>query len=208
MLHLRCGSDILDRLATAGLPGQAAEWSDPLCDGPLEPWIEEPARRDARAPWLASRYGRDLADVRSGLEVADGWLSRAPDEDEVVLWFEHDLFDQSILVYLLSRLEILAPERTSLICIGSHPEVSHFQGLGQLSAEQLAALFPDGVSVGDGGAYEGIVGNYTLPVEEITVQHEPTVAADPRELIVQVRWTNRGRQYLRTLSTMRSSEAI
>lgn len=142
MLHLRCGSDILDRLATAGLPGQAAEWSDPLCDGPLEPWLDESARRAARAPWVASRYGRDLVEVRSGLEVADGWLSRAPDEDEVVLWFEHDLFDQSILVYLLTRLEGLAPARTSLICIGSHPEVPHFLGLGQLSAEQLAALFP------------------------------------------------------------------
>lgn len=142
MLHLRCGSDILDRLTTAGLPGQAAEWSDPLCDGPLEPWPDEPARRETRAPWIASRYGRDLAEVRSGLEAADGWLSCAPDEDEVVLWFEHDLFDQSILAYLLTRLESQAPERTSLICLGSHPEVPHFQGLGQLSAEQLAALFP------------------------------------------------------------------
>lgn len=147
MLHLRCGSDILERLTESGLPGAAAEWADPLCEGPLAPWADESTRRAHRSPWIAAQYGLPLEVVLAGLEAADARLASAATEDEVVLWFEHDLYDQAILIYLLTRLEQLAPDRTSLICIGSHPEVTTFQGLGQLSAWQLAQLFPGRVRV-------------------------------------------------------------
>lgn len=65
--------------------------------------------------------------------------------------------------------------------------------------------FPNGAP--NGALYGGIIGGYTLGSEQITVTHVPSVTANPRELIVQVTWTNRGRQYQRTVSTMRSSEA-
>jgi len=74
-------------------------------------------------------------------------LAAAAREDEVVLWFEADLFDQSILMYLLDRLAELAPDRTSLICIGSHPNHPNFVGLGQLEVQELADLFPTRVPV-------------------------------------------------------------
>ena len=64
---------------------------------------------------------------------------------EVVLWFEHDLFDQLNLIWLLDALaEAGTPEqRVRLVVIGEHPEVDPFHGLGQLSPAQLLALFPD-----------------------------------------------------------------
>ena len=72
----------------------------------------------------------------------------------------------------------------------------------------LATVFPDGVQDGGGSTpYAPIVGTYTLSGEQITVTHRPTAATDPRELIVTLRWTNRGRTYQRTLSTMRVSES-
>jgi hypothetical protein len=147
VLHLRCGQDILPQLADAGLPGDAAAWDDPLCEGPLREWPDDGARREERSAWLAARYGRGAADVLAGLERADTALARAGREDEVVLWFEHDLFDQAILAFLLHRLGEIARERTRLICIGSHPEVPDFVGLGQLTPGQLAGLFPERVPV-------------------------------------------------------------
>lgn len=76
---------------------------------------------------------------------------------------------------------------------------------------QLDDLFPSGSANGvvGGGAqtYPGFIGGYTLPNEQITVTHSPNAAADPRELIVQLTWTNRGRQYQRQLSTVRAGEA-
>lgn len=142
VLHLRCGDDILDALARAGIPGTRAQWGDPLCEGPLAPWEDDAERRTERARWIAGRYGEEKAVVVERLAAADRTLETAADADEVVLWFEHDLFDQAILVFLLARLGRLAGERTRLICIDRFPGVVDFAGLGQLSPEQLASLYP------------------------------------------------------------------
>ena len=147
MLHLRCGDDIIGKLHQAGVPGEIAKWADPLCEGPLRAWPDDAARRLERAAWLSARYGQPEPVVLADLESQDIALAGAGRQDEVVLWFEDDLFDQAILIYLLTRLAELAPERTSLICIGSFPGIADFVGLGQLSPDQLAALFPDRLPV-------------------------------------------------------------
>jgi type II secretory pathway pseudopilin PulG len=75
----------------------------------------------------------------------------------------------------------------------------------------LVNSFPDnavnGVVGGGPDLYTGIVGGYALSNEQITVTHSPTTASDPREMIVQVQWTNRGRTYQRRATTVRSSQA-
>ncbi len=68
---------------------------------------------------------------------------------------------------------------------------------------QLTASFPNGMA----GAYGPVVGGYTLSSEQIRVTHQPNTNSDPRELVVQVTWTNRSRTYQRSLSTMRASRA-
>ena len=71
--------------------------------------------------------------------------------------------------------------------------------------------FPTGAVNGVVGAgpdlYTGVVGGYGLGTEQITVTHNPNTGADPKEMIVQVQWTNRGRTYQRRATTMRSSQA-
>lgn len=147
MLHLRCGTDILESLEAAGVAGRYAAWADPLCEGPLRPWPDDAARRAERAAWLAARGGLPEDRMLADLERADVALASAGREDEVVLWFEHDLYDQAILTFLLGRLRELAPGRTSLICVGSHPAHPEFIGLGQLEPGELAALLPTRVPV-------------------------------------------------------------
>ena len=68
---------------------------------------------------------------------------------EVVLWFEHDLYDQLQLLQLLDRLADAARGRVSLVCIGAFPGVEPFYGLGQLSPAQLASLHPGRAPVAD-----------------------------------------------------------
>jgi hypothetical protein len=150
MLHLRCGDDILPAIAAAGLPGTAAKWCDPLCEGPVRAWPDEGARRAERSAWVAARFGMESEEALRIFEGEDVALASAAREDEVVLWFEADLFDQSILIYLLDRLSELAPDRTSLICIGSHPAHENFIGLGQLNTDEIGALFPTRVRVTPG----------------------------------------------------------
>jgi len=147
MLHLRCGDDILPAIAAAGLPGRAVKWCDPLCEGPVRAWPDDGARRAERSAWVAARFGMEPEEALRIFEGEDLALASAAREEEVVLWFEADLFDQSILIYLLDRLAELAPDRTSLICIGSHPAHENFIGLGQLDAGEIGALFPTRVRV-------------------------------------------------------------
>jgi hypothetical protein len=71
--------------------------------------------------------------------------------DEIVLWFEHDLFCQLNLLYLLNwfgNLE-LGNTRLSLINVGAFPGKENFRGIGELNADELASLFPERREVTD-----------------------------------------------------------
>jgi len=142
MLHVRCGDDIIGKLRSAGMPGEFLVWADPLAQGPTRPGNGE-AWYDLRAEFIARAYGGDAADIAASLREADAVLDRHDPEDELVLWFEHDLFDQAILVRLLARLagHRTGRPRLSLVTLHAHPTVARFIGLGNLHAPALAELF-------------------------------------------------------------------
>jgi hypothetical protein len=142
-LHIRCGDDILETLDRAGVPGDKVRWADALSEGPLHHHVRETDRQRERAAYLSSRYQMPMAETYREMMGADWRVDQCPSYDETVLWFEADLFDQVILVYLLQRLRPLADRaRISLICIGSFPGVTRFVGLGQLGPADLAGLLP------------------------------------------------------------------
>ncbi|MDR5907034.1 DUF1835 domain-containing protein [Franzmannia qiaohouensis] len=140
-LHLRCGSDIEHTLPTAGFEGDFLEFSDPFCIGPLQDLSPEALMR-MRASFLAEVSGmaeRDaLARLRKGYEALDQ-LRRY---ERLVLWFEHDSYDQLILAYLLHRLHADPPKaRIELVAVESVPGVERFIGIGQLAPDLLAWLW-------------------------------------------------------------------
>ncbi len=142
-MHLRPGSDIFDKLAAAGIEGDRFEWADPLCEGPLRPWASDRERWRDRAIHLSMRYHLSYGQSLRNLGYQDARVSEADAYREVVLWFEHDLFDQFILTFLLTRLAPLVEEgRVSLVMIDRYPGVERFIGLGQLDPADLAALYP------------------------------------------------------------------
>jgi hypothetical protein len=92
---------------------------------------------------LAEAYGLEVAKSEKDLREQEAWLSRFSEHDEAILWFEHDLFCQINLTYLLDWFskQSMGKTRLSLICVGEFPGVEDFRGLGQLTGEQLASLF-------------------------------------------------------------------
>jgi hypothetical protein len=70
-------------------------------------------------------------------------LENVSRHDETILWFEHDLFCQINLAYLLDRFSRAGTggSKLSLICVGEFPGVPDFRGLGQLTPEQMGSLF-------------------------------------------------------------------
>jgi hypothetical protein len=136
-LHITNGDCAAQRLREF-LSDPVITVADVLHDGPAravddERWYEQRARFLADAP-------AEAASIRDGLAACDRLVDRAADHQEVVLWFEHDLFDQLNLIRTLDRLARVEGARVRLICIDRFPGVDRFIGLGQLDARQLSTL--------------------------------------------------------------------
>jgi hypothetical protein len=137
---VRCGSDIQEGLKHAGISGEFVEFSDAYCQGPV------PRSDDllsVRASFLA-RYGLPFEDARRRLGAELDELDATRARPRVVLWFEHDSYDQLILARILAFYgEHGAPEALELVCIDGFPAVDRFHGLGQLSPVALRMLWDD-----------------------------------------------------------------
>ncbi len=138
MIHVCNGDSTADSLSLAELPGEIRVWADALDQGPLLS-VGDAEHYAARTAFWASR-GRDAA---KDLAAWDRGVDEAASADELVLWFEHDLFDQLALIRLLARLARRGlPATLTVVSIDRHPEVPNFLGFGQLKPEQLAELWP------------------------------------------------------------------
>ena len=143
MLHVTNGDSAAGSLRASGLPGDVLAWRDLLHDGPVPARLTLDELRSVRARFIAEQGWGAYDAVLADFAQRDVTLVAATAEDEIVLWFEHDLYDQLQLLQLLDWFAGHPPQgKLSLLCIGAHPEVANFSGLGQLTPAQLAALFP------------------------------------------------------------------
>jgi hypothetical protein len=145
ILHVTNGDAAAEPLRRAGLGGEVLAWRDVLHEGPVPAGLAPAELNRVRARFLADAGWAAFDEVRADLEARDAELAAAAaGGGEVVLWFEHDLYDQLQLLQVLDRLADAeaARARVSLVCIGEFPGVEPFHGLGQLGPEQLASLHP------------------------------------------------------------------
>ena len=140
VLHIRCGDDIRDKLVEAGIEGDYLSFADPAWLGPppaFNAWLA------GRAALIAERTGLPRQKVRADLGEAYWRLARAPaDYRHIVLWLEHDLYDQAALVRVLASFALRESlPKIELICIDRFRGIKRFTGLGQLAPAQLASLW-------------------------------------------------------------------
>ena len=142
-LHIVNGDATGDPLSRSRVPGTIVVWVDILHEGPVQADVDAESWKEVRARYLEARGYLSAEDAMANYASWDAALASHPSRDEVVIWLEHDLFDQLLLIRHLewfARRE-LGRTRLSLICIGEFPGVVPFHGLGQLDEEQLATLF-------------------------------------------------------------------
>ncbi len=139
-LHLRCGSDICDTLKEAGFIGDFLEFSDPFCQGPV-PDLPRDSFIETRADFIARSYDMPKDEILDRLTNEYGALDRLGTYDHVVLWFEHDSYDQLILAFLMDAIATTQPEtKIDVISVNHAPDfetIDRFIGLGQLSPDGL-----------------------------------------------------------------------
>ena len=133
MLHITNGRSV--SLAEAGL-GEVLTWDDPLHEGPVPPGLSLQALSAVRAEFVARTYNEPNEAIRLSFQERDGILGDFRGHPEVVLWFEHDLYDQLQLIQLLAYFAEVELGSTRLTLIQSPAY------LGPMPPQQLAALFP------------------------------------------------------------------
>jgi hypothetical protein len=143
MLHIHNGDSSAETAKNARIPGEHLAWREALVCGPAPANLSDDEFLEMRARHLAEAYG-DVNECATELRRQQAALEKFRDHKEVVLWFEHDLFCQVHMVYLLNWFaqRDLGPTKLSLICIDRFPGVDDFRGLGQLNEQQMESLLP------------------------------------------------------------------
>src|SRR5882672_6230764 len=137
MIHFHNGDVAASLARRAGVPGRHVPFRESLVGGPVQPALPMHEWVEARALFLSEHHGEKLLRVRNELLEQELALDRAREEEEVVLWFEHDLFCLVHLLYLLTRLSKC--RRITLIWCP--------QPLGLQSEEDLFNLFQSRAAV-------------------------------------------------------------
>ena len=133
MIHIHNGDVVAAVARRAEMPGGHIVFRESLVMGPVVPgdsWVEQ------RAHALADRYQDDLLRVRTSLLEQDQQLDAAPEQGEIVLWFEHDLYCLTHLLYLLHRF---AEARVSVVWCPEPLAESDDRGLHLLFESRAAA---------------------------------------------------------------------
>jgi len=149
ILHITSGDIAGELLEKSGLSGDILVWHDILYDGPRKPGWPDEETLQARACFLSEVTDGGLAqeyvlDTLQAQYVKLQTLALAGSSFErVVLWFDACLFDQSMLCHILSCLHLLGMKAVELLCIDSFPGIEPYNGLGQLTTEQLLARYED-----------------------------------------------------------------
>ncbi len=140
VLHVTNGDSAGGTIRRTGLGGATIAWNDVLHEGPVPDVPREELRR-VRAKFLSACGWGNATEIAADFERRDRHLELALAAGRpVVLWFEHDLYDQLQLLEILSLVD--EPESVELIVVGEFPGRPNFNGLGELNADELTTLWP------------------------------------------------------------------
>ena len=134
MLHITNGDSTRIGLERSGLPGTIQPWRDVLYDGPAPSRVPAERFRRIRSEFIGSdgTFG-SVGDIERGYAQEDAAVTNWDGRSEMVLWFEHDLYDQLLLIRLLSMLPAGAAGTVTLVCSDTY--------LGPLRSDQFPTLF-------------------------------------------------------------------
>ena len=141
-LHITNGDMFTDKLRTLKLDGDIITWREMLCEGKTETNVGSESFWKTRFEFLNKNYkvskswfiDKTLKEYRT--------LCNHKKEDNIVLWFDFDLFDQINMLAVISWLKTHRPyAEISLVSSNEEENLENLLGLGQLADEQLRKLY-------------------------------------------------------------------
>ncbi|WP_034474904.1 DUF1835 domain-containing protein [Aestuariibacter salexigens] len=107
-LHITNGDAAIELLLAGGIEGQFLPWRDVLHMGPVNTQLSLTELSAQRAQYISHVFGLEPNKVAGDFKQRDMVVKQASGFDQIILWFEHDLYDQLQLLQLLDHCQQLA----------------------------------------------------------------------------------------------------
>lgn len=133
-LNITNGDSAVGSLSDAGIEGKIIAWRDVLHEGPVDSSLSLEELSKQRARFIAANNWADFSHVSGNFVERDRMIRHLDYFEEIVLWFEDDLYDQLQLIQLLDFFSNGAADskRLSLIVVDGY--------IPPLTAEELRQL--------------------------------------------------------------------
>ncbi len=141
-LHITNGDSFTQRLKSLNFKGAIITWREMLCEGKTETNVGSESFWKTRFEYLHKNYNvskswfieKTLKEYRS--------LCNHKQQDEIILWFEYDLFCQINMIAVLSWLKTHRRDaQISLVCSGDEDGTDKMYGLCDVDDEKLQNLY-------------------------------------------------------------------
>lgn len=144
LLHVTNGDSLNDRLLALKVKGDYAVWREMLCEGKTVANLASEEFRAARISFFESNYPEHAGSYDDIFGSQLAIIADAHLYEEVVLWFEYDLFCHINMLACISFLRAINYKGiVSLVCSGRVTGEKELKGLSQLSDQQLLAHYKD-----------------------------------------------------------------
>jgi hypothetical protein len=134
ILNITNGDSALEIMKKANIPGAFLPWRDVLHVGPVPDDLSLEELSKVRAQFIVERGWGSTEEIAKGFAQRDNELKSFRNYEKVILWFEHDLYDQLQIIQILDWFykNPAGEVELSIICTDQY--------LGRLSPEEMKGM--------------------------------------------------------------------
>ena len=135
ILNITNGDSAVAIMQKASILGEFLPWRDVLHDGPVPDDLPLEKLSEIRVQFISDQGWGEPDKIRQSFIERDNTLKSFECYEKVILWFEHDLYDQLQVLQILDWFHQNSHKikSLSLICVDQY--------LGMLSPDQMIALY-------------------------------------------------------------------
>ena len=148
VLHITNGDGLTEELQQLKIPGDVIVWREMLCEGPTTTEVGNPEFLELRKKFLLDQYGIPAEEYQEKFVTELDKLAAINGYDEIILWFEFDLFSHMNMLGVLSFLKQNKKKNPLyLVCSGRLKGQQRLRPLNELSIKQLQRHYDEKISL-------------------------------------------------------------
>ncbi|WP_394749074.1 DUF1835 domain-containing protein [Spongiimicrobium salis] len=147
-LHITNGDSFTEKLNSLQLNGDVITWREMLCEGKTLTNVGSESFWKTRFEFFNKTYKVSKSKFIEHTLKEYRSLCNHKQQDQIVLWFEYDLFCQINMLAVISWLKTHRRyAEISLVCSGKEDDTDRLYGLSELNTEQLLKLHENRITL-------------------------------------------------------------